>query len=304
MSTSPTLQLNDFLQQCQQRVDKRLGAALDAEIASAILLEAMRYACLGPGKRIRPVLAYASALAVGGELAAADNAAAAIELIHSYSLVHDDLPAMDDDDLRRGKPTLHKAYDEATAILVGDALQSLAFQILSADPIAQEKTLGARNRLAMIQLLSQAAGATGMVGGQSLDFEAVGVELNIQQLEQMHSLKTGALIRCAVLLGGLSCESTSDSQMTALGAYADKLGLAFQVQDDILDVVGDTAQLGKPQGSDSDKNKPTYVSLLGLDEAKALANSLSNKAITALQEFPASADPLRELAAFVVSRLH
>ncbi|MFT6822876.1 MAG: geranylgeranyl pyrophosphate synthase, partial [Pseudohongiellaceae bacterium] len=160
------------------------------------------------------------------------------------------------------------------------------------------------NRLAMVQLLSQSAGATGMVGGQSLDFEAVGLELNIQQLEQMHSLKTGALIRCAVLLGGLSCESTSDSQMTALAAYADNIGLAFQVQDDILDVTSDTSQLGKPQGSDSDKNKPTYVSVLGLDEAKALANSLSDKAIAALQGFPASANSLRELAAFVVSRLH
>ena len=300
MSTSNTLQLDEFLQQCQQRVDRRLGAALDAKIASTALLEAMRYACLGGGKRIRPVLVYASVLAVGGELAAADNAAAAIELIHSYSLVHDDLPAMDDDDLRRGKPTVHKAFDEATAILVGDALQSLAFQILSTEAAGQ----GASKRLAMVQLLSQAAGATGMVGGQSLDFEAVGVALSIEQLEQMHSLKTGALIRCAVLLGGMSCESTSDSQMNALAAYADNIGLAFQVQDDILDVIGNTSQLGKPQGSDSDKNKPTYVSLLGLDEAKDLADSLSDKAIAALQEFPASADPLRELAAFVVSRLH
>lgn len=304
MSPPQTNQLDEFLQQCQLRVDQRLGAALDAEIASSKLLEAMRYACLGGGKRIRPVLAYGSALAVGGDLAAADNAAAAIELVHSYSLVHDDLPAMDDDDLRRGKPTVHKTFDEATAILVGDALQSLAFQILSADSIEEKGAPAANNCLAMVQLLSQAAGATGMVGGQSLDFEAVGVKLNIQQLEQMHILKTGALIRCAVLLGGMSCESTSDSQMTALAAYADNIGLAFQVQDDILDVVADTSQLGKPQGSDSDKNKPTYVSLLGLDEAKALANSLADKAIAALQEFPASADPLRELAAFVVSRLH
>ena len=304
MSTSKPLQLDEFLKQCRRRVDQRLGVALEIEIASATLLEAIRYACLGGGKRIRPVLAYGGALAVGGELAAADNAAAAIELIHSYSLVHDDLPAMDNDDLRRGKPSVHKAFDEATAILVGDALQSMAFQILSADPVTQKNALGANNRLAMVQLLSQAAGATGMVGGQSLDFEAVGLKLNIQQLEQMHSLKTGALIRCAVLLGSLSCESTSDSQMTALAAYADNIGLAFQVQDDILDVVGDTSQLGKPQGSDRDKNKPTYVSVLGLDEAKALANSLSDKAIAALQKFPANADPLRELATFVVSRWH
>lgn len=300
MNTSSTNQLDEFLQQCQQRVDQRLGEALQAEIASSTLLEAMRYACLGGGKRIRPVLAYGSALAVGGELASADNAAAAIELIHSYSLVHDDLPAMDDDDLRRGRPTVHKAFDEATAILVGDALQSLAFQILSTD----HDTLDTDRRLAMVQLLGRAAGATGMVGGQSLDFEAVGLKLDIQQLEKMHSLKTGALIRCAVLLGGMSCESTSEAQMDALAAYADHIGLAFQVQDDILDVIGDTSQLGKPQGSDSDKNKPTYVSLLGLDEAKALANTLSDKAIAALQGFPASADPLRELAAYVVSRLH
>jgi geranylgeranyl diphosphate synthase, type II len=300
MNTSNSGQLNEFLKQCQQRVDKRLAQALDAEIASPTLAEAMRYAGLGGGKRIRPVLAYGSALAVGGDLAAADDVAAAIELIHSYSLVHDDLPSMDDDDLRRGKPTLHKAFDEATAILVGDALQSLAFQLLS----TETQNSDAGSRLRMVQLLSQAAGATGMVGGQSLDFEAVGEELSIEQLEQMHKLKTGALIRCAVLLGGMSHEETTAEQMTALQAYADNIGLAFQVQDDILDVTADTSQLGKPQGSDSDKNKPTYVSLLGLDEAKALANTLADKAIAALQGFPERADPLRELAAYVVSRLH
>ncbi len=300
MSTSNTKSLDDFLQECQQRVDRRLSDRLNTNIYSHTLKEAMQYACLGAGKRIRPVLTYGSALAVGGNLEAADNAAAAVELIHSYSLVHDDLPAMDDDDLRRGRPTLHKAFDEATAILVGDALQSLAFQILSADI----DPMGASKRLAMVQILSQAAGATGMVGGQSLDFEAVGEKLTLAQLEQMHKLKTGALIRCAVLLGGMSCETTNDAQMLALAAYADNIGLAFQVQDDILDVTGDTSQLGKPQGSDSNKNKPTYVSLLGIDAAKGLAASLSGKAITALEGFPDSADPLRELASYVVSRLH
>ncbi len=300
MSASTSNQLNEFLQQCQQRVEQRLDEALQTEVASGNLLEAMRYACLGGGKRIRPILVYGSALAVGGELDAADDAAVAIELIHSYSLAHDDLPAMDDDDLRRGKPTVHKAFDEATAILVGDALQSLAFQILSDGGAGHDDG----NRLAMVQLLSKAAGAPGMVGGQSLDFEAVGKKLDIQQLERMHNLKTGALIRCSSLLGAMSCRSTSDAQMAALAAYADALGLAFQVQDDILDVTADTSQLGKPQGSDSDKNKPTYVSLLGLDEARALANSLRDKAIAALNGFPAGADPLRELAAFVVSRLH
>ena len=300
MSTSNSKPLADFLQECQQRVDRRLSDMLNANIYSQTLKEAMQYACLGGGKRIRPVLTYGSALAMGGSLESADNAAAAVELIHSYSLVHDDLPAMDDDDLRRGQPTVHKAFDEATAILTGDALQSLAFQILSADI----DPMGATKRLAMVQILSRAAGATGMVGGQSLDFEAVGEKLSLAQLEQMHKLKTGALIRCAVLLGGMSCETTNDAQMLALAVYADNIGLAFQVQDDILDVTGNTSQLGKPQGSDSNKNKPTYVSLLGIDAAKDLAASLSGKAITALRGFPHSADPLRELASYVVSRLH
>ncbi len=300
MSTSNNKLLDEFLEQCQQRVDRRLSDKLNANIYSYTLKEAMQYACLGGGKRIRPVLTYGSALAVGGDLEAADNAAAAVELIHSYSLVHDDLPAMDDDDLRRGQPTVHRAFDEATAILVGDALQSLAFQILSADV----DTMGASKRLAMVQILSQAAGATGMVGGQSLDFEAVGETLTLAQLEQMHKLKTGALIRCAVLLGGMSCESTSDAQMLELAAYADNIGLAFQVQDDILDVTGDTSQLGKPQGSDSAKNKPTYVTLLGIDAARDLAESLSGKAVNALRGFPSSADRLRDLASYLVSRLH
>jgi geranylgeranyl diphosphate synthase, type II len=246
------------------------------------------------------VLTYGSVLAVGGDMAAADNAAAAVELIHSYSLVHDDLPAMDDDDLRRGKPTVHKAFDEATAILVGDALQSLAFQLLSSEVDA----IPAHSRLAMVQLLSQASGATGMVGGQSLDFEAVGETLSLVQLEQMHKLKTGALIRCAVLLGTMSCQTASAAQMTALADYADNIGLAFQVQDDILDVTSDTSLLGKPQGSDSDKNKPTYVSLLGIDAAKELAAKLSENAVSALQGFSTSADPLRELAIYLSRRLH
>ena len=300
MNTANTNTLGDFLLQSKQRVDQCLSESLNAHIDSPTLKEAMQYACLGGGKRIRPVLTYGSALAVGGSLDAADNAAAAVELIHSYSLVHDDLPAMDDDDLRRGRPTVHKAYDEATAILVGDALQSLAFQLLSANI----DSLSADKRLAMVHLLGQAAGATGMVGGQSLDFEAVGAQLNLAQLEQMHKLKTGALIRCAVLFGGMSCESTSDAQMLALGAYSENIGLAFQVQDDILDVTADTSQLGKPQGSDSEKNKPTYVSLLGIEAARALATSLSDKAISALEGFPASADSLRELALYVVSREH
>ena len=254
---------------------------------------------MGGGKRIRPVLVYASAQAVGGTLQAADAAAAAVELIHAYSLVHDDLPAMDDDDLRRGKPTVHKAFDEATAILVGDALQSLAMQLLS----ARSNAIKPETQLHMIELLSQAAGACGMVGGQSLDFEAMGTQINIKQLEMMHNLKTGALIKCSVLLGGMSVEGVTDSQLQALQLYASKLGLAFQVQDDILDETSDTATLGKPQGSDRDQNKPTYVSLLGLDAAREKAAELANEAIESLSEFPDKANQLRELASYVVKRL-
>jgi len=281
-------------------VQQKLAEQISADIASPTLKEAMNYACLGGGKRIRPVLTYGSALAVGANLESADNAAAAVELIHCYSLVHDDLPAMDDDDLRRGKPTVHKAFDEATAILVGDALQSLAFQTLS----TEAGSLNAERRLAMVQLLSQASGATGMVGGQSLDFEAVGENITLQQLEAMHNLKTGALISCAVLLGGMSHNQTDDAQIAALSEYAKNIGLAFQVQDDILDEVSDTATLGKPQGSDREQNKPTYVSLLGLEAAKELTSELSGKAIAALEEFPESANQLRELASYIVKRLH
>lgn len=255
---------------------------------------------MGGGKRIRPVLVYGSVQAVGGELEAADAAAAACELIHSYSLVHDDLPAMDDDDLRRGRATVHKAFDEATAILVGDALQSLAFQLLS----AESQSLSHEIQLRRVQLLSQAAGAGGMVGGQSLDYEAVGAELSLEQLEQMHNLKTAALIKCSVLLGGMSHAPVTDSQLAALEKYATNIGLAFQVQDDILDETSDTKTLGKPQGSDRELNKPTYVSLLGLDGARSKADELAGTAIEALNEFSSQADPLRELASYVVKRLH
>lgn len=292
--------LESFLQQCQQRVNSNLAQHLSLNAPSERLKEAMEYACLGGGKRIRPVLVYGSVKAVGGDLEAADTAAAACELIHSYSLVHDDLPAMDDDDLRRGRPTVHKAFDEATAILVGDALQALAFQLLSAQPQALSHEI----QLRRVLLLSQAAGAGGMVGGQSLDYEAVGTELNLEQLEKMHNLKTAALIKCSVLLGGLSHAQVTDSQLAALEKYAANIGLAFQVQDDILDETGDTKTLGKPQGSDRELNKPTYVSLLGLDGARSKASDLADDAIEALSEFSGEADSLRELAGYVVKRLH
>ena len=300
MSSKPSPSLETFISQCQQRVNQTLTSKLALPQVSTQLLAAMQYAGLGAGKRIRPVLVYGSNQAVGGDLAAADIAACAVELIHSYSLVHDDLPAMDNDDLRRGKPTTHKAFDEATAILAGDGLQSLAFQLLSNGQLA----LDAETQLAMISVLSEASGAQGMVAGQSLDFEAVGKQLSVGELETMHNLKTGALIRASVMLGGMSHGDSSDSQLDALGQYAQAIGLAFQVQDDILDVIGDTRTLGKPQGSDQQRNKPTYVSLLGLDAARARATELANHAVEALGIFNASADRLRELASYIIRRLH
>ena len=288
------------MQASRQRVNARLWAAIASDEGSAKLQEAMIHACADGGKRIRPLLAYASALAVGGSVEQADAAATAVELIHCYSLVHDDLPAMDDDDLRRGKPTVHKAFDEATAILVGDALQALAFELLCADCVG----VSSEQRIDMIACLASAAGARGMVGGQALDFQAVGEAQSLEQLEKMHSLKTGALIRAAVRLGALSHDRCSAEALASLDDYAAKLGLAFQVRDDILDEISDTATLGKPQGSDSEANKPTYLSLLGLDAARTKAEELAGEAIKALENFDEKAEPLRRLADYIVERLN
>lgn len=299
MNSDFTQTLPSFMKQCEQRANDLLRRQIVANAPSVRLREAMEHAALGGGKRLRPVLVYGSALAVGGTLDAADAAASAVELIHNYSLVHDDLPAMDDDDLRRGRPTVHKAFDEATAILVGDALQSLAFRVLS-----EPSTIAPATQLRMVQILSEAAGELGMVGGQSLDFDAMGKLLSLEALETMHKLKTGALIRASVALGGLSHAGTTAVQLQALDNYALNVGLAFQVRDDILDVTSDTATLGKPQGSDRKSNKPTYVSLLGVDAAKDKATELAETAIAALADFPPEADHLRELASYIVSRLH
>ena len=299
---APSLEMtwDEFSRACQQRINAQLFTAIATEEKSTTLQDAMIHACAGSGKRIRPLLAYASALAVGVSVPRCDAAATAVELIHCYSLVHDDLPAMDDDDLRRGQPTVHKAFDEATAILVGDGLQALAFELLAADG----NGVSAQQRLNMVSCLAAAAGAQGMVGGQALDFEAVGALQSVEQLERMHGLKTGALIRAAVRLGALSQTAATEAQLLALDCYADKLGLAFQVRDDIIDEISDTATLGKPQGSDSEANKPTYLSLLGLDAARAKADELAAEAIAALQDFDESAEPLRQLAQFIVARLH
>ena len=291
-------QLPDFLESSQRRIEAVLSAEIEQCDASHSLREAMAYACLGGGKRIRPVLVYGANRALDGNLADADPAAAAVELIHSYSLVHDDLPAMDDDELRRGKASVHKAFDEAIAILAGDALQSLAFAVLA----ETSRSHTAATQLRQIQVLAAAIGANGMVGGQCLDCCATGSESSLQALEALHRLKTGALIRASVLLGAHSAEGATDQQLADFQLYADCIGLAFQIQDDILDVTTDTASLGKPQGSDQHNDKTTYVSLLGLEQAQSRTSELTEQAISALARFGSEADLLRELAIFITSR--
>ena len=265
------------------------------------LYEAMRYSVMNGGKRVRPLLAYAACEALGGAPEQANGAACAVELIHAYSLVHDDLPAMDDDDLRRGQPTTHKAFDEACAILAGDGLQSLAFSALL-DP--QLTPLSADIRLRMVTGLALSAGPAGMVGGQAIDLGSVGIKLDQTALEFMHRHKTGALIEASVQLGALASGQACDGTLHALNAYARAIGLAFQVQDDILDVESDTATLGKRQGADIARDKPTYPALMGLEGAKAYALELCDQALVALQSFDTAAEPLRALALYIVNRRH
>ncbi len=294
------MSLKEKLQDCQSRVETALETWIpDPGIEPARLHEAMRYAVLGGGKRIRPVLVYASGEAFGVDPEQLDGPAVAVELIHAYSLIHDDLPAMDDDDLRRGRPTCHKAYDEATAILAGDAIQALAFQVLASDPSILVEP---GQRLDMIHRLAIAGGSRGMAGGQAIDLAAVGRILNIEQLENMHRHKTGALIRVSVELGALSSPGYDASQFERVAEFADCIGLAFQVQDDILDVESDTETLGKPQGSDIQRNKPTYPNLLGMDGAKQAARELQQKAIHALEVFDERADTLRQIAEYIIAR--
>lgn len=298
MSSQNSQILDKYVVHCQKRVEAILKEHFSSLVLSNKLLDAMRYACLNGGKRIRPILVYASARAVDANLDNSDAAACAVELIHSYSLIHDDLPAMDDDDLRRGKPSVHKAFDEATAILAGDALQALAFQVLS----NQSNELSSAAKLQMIAVLSEASGPFGMTGGQSLDLEASGNDIGLDHLETLHKLKTGALIKASVKMGALCNSQIETCQLQLLERYAENIGLAFQVQDDILDEISDTATLGKPQGSDKAQSKTTYVSLLGLERAKSKANELAIRAIKSLDQFSASADILRDLATFVVNR--
>lgn len=286
-----------YLDERAQQVNLWLAEALPAAVpGSQHLIDAMGYSLLLGGKRLRPILTLAAADACGAVGHATRAAAVALEAIHAYSLIHDDLPAMDNDNLRRGQPTCHIAHGEATAILAGDALQALAFQTL-----VQADAPGPI-RLALIERLSRAAGAQGMVAGQALDMAATDQAINLSALELMHRHKTGALIEAAVLMGAESCGENDSARLDALARYARAIGLAFQVQDDILDVTGDTATLGKQQGADQNLNKSTYVSLLGLPAARQHAQSLVEEALSSIMDFDERAEPLRALARYIVAR--
>jgi len=289
-----------FLEQCRTDVDTTLAARLAvSEAGSTRLLDAMKYSVLGGGKRVRPALCLAAAVAVGQSGEAAIVPACATELIHAYSLIHDDLPAMDNDELRRGRPTTHIAFDEATAILAGDALQTLAFDWLADAPMVNDQT-----RLAMVRELAKGSGHLGMVGGQAIDLESVGKHLSIEHLESMHRHKTGALIVAAVRIGALTAPDLDSGQISALTDYARTLGLAFQVQDDLLDIEGDTTVIGKPQGSDQARGKPTYPSLMGVEQARQYLAGLLSNALTSLDSFGSEADTLRAMADYVVGRTY
>ncbi|QWD08734.1 geranyl transferase [Polynucleobacter paneuropaeus] len=286
----------EWLASHTQRSEQALDALLDAEATIPTRLhQAMRYAAQGGGKRIRPLLVYAAGELGDASPATLDAAATAIECIHAYSLVHDDLPCMDDDDLRRGRPTVHKAFDEATALLVGDALQTRAFEILALADCSAEV------RLSMISVLAAASGSRGMAGGQAIDLENVGKKLDLSGLQQMHAMKTGALLSCAVQMGGIASH-LSQAQMMHLQNYSQKLGLAFQIIDDVLDVTSDSQTLGKTAGKDAAQDKPTYVSLMGLDYARKQAQELQSEAIASLASFGSKALALKELALLMVNR--
>jgi geranylgeranyl pyrophosphate synthase len=284
------------------RAERELTRRLEAaDPGTPRLLSAMRYSTLGGGKRLRPVLVYATGSALGAQLEVLDDAAVAVELIHAYSLIHDDLPAMDDDDLRRGRPTCHKAYDEGTAVLAGDALQALAFEVLAGDA---HSPLSPAARLQQVQVLAAGIGTAGMAGGQAIDLEAVGRRVDTAHLEAMHRRKTGALIQASVLLGAIASSIAAGNEFEALRVYGAELGLAFQIQDDVLDVAGETAAIGKTAGSDAARGKPTYPSLFGLESAARLARTHRDSAVAALAPLGPIAQDLVALAEFVVSRDH
>jgi farnesyl diphosphate synthase len=285
----------------QARMETRMGEILpQPNLVPERLHQAMRYAVLGGGKRVRPLLSHAAGELTGADLARVEIVSASVEMIHAYSLVHDDMPCMDDDVLRRGKPTVHVEYDDATALLVGDALQALAFQIVAENRLCDSDA----QQLNIITLLGQACGSRGMAGGQAIDLASVGKNLSLPELEFMHIHKTGALIRASILMGAHCGKSLDEKQLTALDRYAKCVGLAFQVVDDVLDAEASTATLGKTAGKDAKDGKPTYISIMGAAQAKALANELHGDALKALEIFGADAERLRFLADYIVKRQH
>jgi geranylgeranyl pyrophosphate synthase len=290
--------LNDWRDRMERALDARLPSSDEVPTR---LHEAMRYSVLGGGKRIRSALVFATALTVGLTEDEVEAVACAIELVHAYSLVHDDLPAMDDDDLRRGRPTCHKAFDEATAILVGDALQPLAFQLLARDPSLPSSPV---IRLRLIDLLAEASGTFGMAGGQAIDLAASGRMLDISQVEDMHARKTGAIIRASVLMAA-NCAHDLDRRLyAALDQYATAIGLAFQIQDDLLDITSDVATMGKPVRADSERAQPTHPAMIGIAASQERMHRLHRQALDALTGFGDKAEPLRALAQWLLSRRH
>jgi farnesyl diphosphate synthase len=296
-----SIEFQTLLKHYQQRVNAALDKILpDKRSQQHNLVEAIRYSVIsGGGKRIRPVMVYAAGEAVGADMDSLDIPACAVEMIHAYSLIHDDLPAMDNDDLRRGQPTCHRAFDEATAILAGDALQALAFEIMASESACHANPA---RQFEMLRVLAHASGSSGMAGGQAIDLASVGMNLTLEQLEAMHRLKTGALIRASILLGAMSGPDTDNATLHTLAGYADCIGLSFQIQDDILDVVGDTDTLGKPSGSDQKMGKPTYPAILGLDASRKLALEQHELALQILDPLGPRADTLRKLSAYIVVR--
>jgi len=293
-----TAEFDQRIQSYTQQVDAQLELIIPPDTGPASkLYQAMRYSVFNGGKRVRPALCFAAAEAISASDDNTVKIAAAVEMIHAYSLIHDDLPAMDDDDLRRGVPTCHIQFDEATAILAGDGLHSLAFKQLT-----NLTGITASINLEIIAILSDLAGCNGMVTGQAVDLESTGTQLSVEELNYMHTHKTGALIEASVVMGAMATNQADEAQVNALRSYARAIGLAFQIQDDILDVESSTEQLGKSQGSDSDNNKSTYTSILGIEKAKSEAERLYQESLEALSPFDDKAEPLRALAKFIVHR--
>ena len=299
MTKQKTMNFDQLTGDWVARTENKLDQVLPAADASpARLHEAMRYSVLNGGKRIRPILVYATGASLGIPLTKLDGPAAAIELMHAFSLVHDDLPSMDDDELRRGKPTTHRAFDEATAILAADALQPLAFHVLATDEAMQ---CAAESRLKIIELLADACGSGGMTGGQAIDLGAEGKRLNAAELEHMYRLKTGCLLKVCVL-SAACCASVDHPELDALERFIDSVGLAFQIKDDILDIEGDTAVIGKQQGADIAHDKATWPALFGIEEARAKTNELLHAALNEIGHMGPEAEPIRQVARYIVER--